>query len=152
MNASGKAESQLNEITGQATWLKKRDSFNGAFLWSIWLKLVWVMGIVAPDHPILQTLDTVLLIVHLIAFWGLCVLSKGLNACVQLLVTKQMISLHSECQKQDEKKKRPTKGPKFPISQPWISSWRSNLTPTSTNSDSSEWQKFWLIHSKGGDW
>lgn len=76
------------------------------------------MGIVAPDHPILQTLDTVLLIVHLIAFWGLCVLSKGLNACVQLLVTKQMISLHSECQKQDEKKKRPTKGPKFPISQP----------------------------------
>lgn len=44
----------------------------------------------------------ILLIVILTVFLVHCVLSKALNACMQLLATRQIISLPLECQSWDE--------------------------------------------------
>lgn len=85
INTSGKGETQLQEITEQASWLKKEapslESFFDGFdhswfgLWGLWLQsALQMLGII---------LRTVLLKVSLVH----CVLSKALNACMQLLAT-----------------------------------------------------------------
>ena len=87
-------------MTEQASWLKKMTPSVASFFdlfdfdwfgsWGPWLQSA------------LQTLGITLLIIIIIISLVLCILSKALNACLELLTTKQMSSLRLECQKRNK--------------------------------------------------
>ena len=96
INLSGEIETQLHKIIGQATWFKKvtasKESFFDLFdfdwfgSWRPWIQSA------------LQILEITLFLIIRIVSLVHCILSKTLNACLQLLTTKQIISLRLNCQ------------------------------------------------------
>nr|XP_044611139.1 syncytin-A-like isoform X2 [Equus asinus]XP_044611140.1 syncytin-A-like isoform X2 [Equus asinus] len=105
INTSGEVETQLHKITEQATWLMKVTASVRSFFelfdfdwfgsWGPWLQSV------------LQTLGIILLIMIIVISLMCCILSKGLNACLQPLTTRKMISLRLEHQKRNKENDQP---------------------------------------------
>lgn len=88
----GEAETQLHKIIEKDIWLKRMTPTNRPFFdlfgsWGLWF---W---------SALQILEIILLIVIIKLSQAHCILSKALNACLQQLTAKQMISLRLECQR-----------------------------------------------------
>ena len=107
INTSGEVETQLHKITEQATWLMKVTASVRSFFelfdfdwfgsWGPWLQSA------------LQTLGIILLIMIIVISLMCCILSKGLNACLQPLTTRKMISLRLEHQKRNKENDQPKK-------------------------------------------
>ena len=93
INTPREAEIQLRTITEQATWLKN-------VIPSVSFSLIG-LGLADRGSEVHSTLRIILLIVTIISL-VYCILSKAVNACPQLVTTKQMISLRLKPQRKSE--------------------------------------------------
>lgn len=108
MNTSWEVEIQFREVTEQAPWLKNGTPSTGCFsdfLDSDWF---WFWGWGQWLQSALQTLGMILFIITIVVSLLCSIFSKALNACLQLLTTKQMISLRmahrKRCKENDQLK------------------------------------------------